>query len=406
MQTSTNSFCIMDRKYLDAIMSYSDRKLKVLVLRNRISLVDIMKFIDDDALHQMVVERFINAKINVNAKTGRYNLSEDTALHIAAEKGKTHIIKMLLDAGADRHITNNLGYTALDYSAGRQDTDCLQALLDSGSSDENGNALFYAVISRSLPCIKLLIKHKAEMGPALIKAAEFEIPEYVKLLIDSGANINFQHHEYGWTAAYEAVHAYKTDTTCLELLIAAGANINIQRDDGYAPIHRAALYGNLCATKILLNANADITKLTKDGETVLSLAYRYPKIMDILVSMGANIDINASPRSKTAIYKCIHGSYPFSGNSESFRILLLSGANPFINNDVKGYTGKSLEECKKIYFQFEQDLQNHNKKLVIVLGELASFPEGIIPALPKGGVQYQIAKQHFYKSLHDTSVAA
>jgi len=56
------------------------------------------------------------------------------------------------------------------------------------------------------------------------------------------------------------------------MLLAAGANPNVKQQGGYAPLHEAALNGNLPLVELLLAHGADPTLGSDKGQTALELA--------------------------------------------------------------------------------------------------------------------------------------
>jgi len=87
----------------------------------------------------------------------------------------------------------------------------------------------------------------------------------------------------------DAVYDGLTDV--VQYLIKAGVDINFKDLDGYAPLHRACIYGYDYdqIVKILLNAGADINIKTRFGHTALHLAayYGHEQIVKLLKSYGA-----------------------------------------------------------------------------------------------------------------------
>ncbi|HNW12634.1 MAG TPA: ankyrin repeat domain-containing protein, partial [Candidatus Rifleibacterium sp.] len=57
-----------------------------------------------------------------------------------------------------------------------------------------------------------------------------------------------------------------------EFLISLGAKIDQADNDGWAPLHLAAQQGHFPAVQSLLNAGADKTVKSENGQTALDLA--------------------------------------------------------------------------------------------------------------------------------------
>jgi thiosulfate/3-mercaptopyruvate sulfurtransferase len=69
----------------------------------------------------------VNALIKAGAPLDSQNVNGATALIYAASAGKTAIVRLLLDAGADTTLETLDGFTALDVAATRA---CLEMLRD------------------------------------------------------------------------------------------------------------------------------------------------------------------------------------------------------------------------------------------------------------------------------------
>ena len=79
-------------------------------------------------------------------------------------------------------------------------------------------------------------------------------PEVVKLLIDSGANVNIKDH-YSSTPLHNS--AVKGHTRVTQVLLENGAEVDEKNSDGDTPLGEAALYGHTEDAKILIEYGAD-----------------------------------------------------------------------------------------------------------------------------------------------------
>lgn len=159
------------------------------------------------------------------------------------------IIKMLLAAGAkiDAFDDEKLMGTALSLAAIKGKTEALTMLLEAGA-DPN-------------------ILNGTRKGPILALAAMGGHPEIVKILLAAGADPNAADEPYGYTVLHSAAEAFgapdstQTEidniTETVRLLLAAGAKINVKNADGHTPLFYARQQYRPYVEKLLLEAGAE-----------------------------------------------------------------------------------------------------------------------------------------------------
>jgi ankyrin repeat protein len=155
-------------------------------------------------------------------------------------------------------------------------------------------AIQMAVRDDSPDIVKLLINSGADVniGSTRLKFTPLHIAarkgdaELVNLLIDSGSVVNLPNHE-GTSALHYAVRAGKNEI--VELLIANGAEINIKDFEDYTPLHNAAWNGHLETVELLVSNGADINLATYDGHTAYRCAIdgKNSDVADFLEKLGA-----------------------------------------------------------------------------------------------------------------------
>jgi len=151
----------------------------------------------------------------------------ETFLHLAAAKGQAAIVRLLLDKGADVHVADGRGSSAIVPAAGSGSVETVALLLDRGA-DPGMNA-------------------SGEMS-AIHKAAATGRVEVLRLL-----------HE-------------------------RGVDVNLRLKSGTTPLHAAAMLGNRDAVVYLLENGADVNAQRDDGATPMDWAYGngHPEIRDLL----------------------------------------------------------------------------------------------------------------------------
>ncbi|WP_448218487.1 ankyrin repeat domain-containing protein [Endozoicomonas sp. 2B-B] len=228
---------------------------------------------------EVIVDHLLKAGAEVN--TAR---TEDgaTALMVAAQRGRTNCVKLLLKARANVNARNVTGATPLYFAAEKGRTGCVKLLLNAGAdrnipkTSDGATPLSIAVSRSYVECVELLIKDETDLntrfrdGNTLLLIAACK--GTMELLIKNGADLNAARTSDGATPLFIA--ALKGNTDCVETLINGGANVNAARtSDGATPLFIAALKGNTNCVETLINAGADLNAArTSDGATPLSIA--------------------------------------------------------------------------------------------------------------------------------------
>ena len=148
------------------------------VINNNIKLIRSSMFGNREA-----VKKYIEDGADVNAK----NSDGYTALYLASSNGRTEIVAMLLDAGANvnaRTNTNYWGSTALIRASENKHTEIVSMLLDNGAdvnaTDDDGDTALMRVINCN------------EEDDRPWNHVENDIIEIVEMLLENGADVNVE----------------------------------------------------------------------------------------------------------------------------------------------------------------------------------------------------------------------
>lgn len=149
--------------------------------------------------------------------------------------------------------------------------------------------------------------------PPLLQATKAGDFETVKILVESGADLDEIYNFPGTNTKDCALHSALRHPQILKFLIDSGANIEIKLSARYTPLHFAVQKavrneGNSEAIKILLDRGANVNTANIFGQTPLHYACQYAgntgnkEIIIALLNKGANIQIADEYRAKPMHY--------------------------------------------------------------------------------------------------------
>jgi ankyrin repeat protein len=230
----------------------------------------------------------------------------------AAMRGDREAVRAALARTADVNAPRSDGSTALHWAVERDDIEMVDVLLRAGAqvtarTREGVTPLQLAAENGSAPILVRLLRAGADpnaaltptQDTALMMAARTGKPDAVRALVEAGADVNAVETWGGTTALMWAVSEGHAEAA--RILVAAGADVNARSHfvaaangrgfEGRTPLQSqaeakiadfasgwltplmfAAREGNVGLARILVEAAADVDRVSGDGKTALAIA--------------------------------------------------------------------------------------------------------------------------------------
>jgi len=180
-----------------------------------------------------------------------------------------------------RFITTVISLLLLitSISCGNQDTTSQQSAESQTTVSVPKIDLHSAVVTDNIEVIKQHINAGSDVNvlepsresTPLITAAFLGKAEIAKILIDAGADLDYQNVD-GSTAIITAAVFGRTEVA--KILIDAGTDVNIQNNEGATALHSAAFFCHEEIVKALLAKGVDKTLKNKYGQTAYETVAR------------------------------------------------------------------------------------------------------------------------------------
>jgi ankyrin repeat protein len=123
-------------------------------------------------------------------------------------------------------------------------------------------------------------------------AAFFGHPKVAASLIEHGADANAPSKNSARVRPLHSAlahHRWEVSFKMAQRLIAGGADVNAKQAGGWAPLHQAAIHGQIDLAKLLLDRGADVHAKADNGKTPLDLAMagKHKEMAALLRERGA-----------------------------------------------------------------------------------------------------------------------
>lgn len=292
---------------------------------NKAALRSIFIFLLLCSFHSLTLSQNTESDSSFTTTDPNYDLL------VAAAKGDTTQIELLLLLGANVNHSNYDGVTPLMYAAQGGHLRAVEVLIDEGANINavpynQVNALLGACIAGHVEIADTLILNGAFVDTKnydgitpLMYAAAFGNDVLLDMLLFYEAKVNKQDN-VGNTALIYSVFYDNPPTT--ELLVNAGANVNSTDGKGFSPLLIAAQNGYYEHVAFLLDNGADITQSNNNGLSAISLAIinNHTDVLQLLIEKGGDVNHTISEsRNEMALASEF-------GNPEIKNLLLENGA--------------------------------------------------------------------------------
>lgn len=344
----------------------------------------------------------------------RFNLDEldndkDTPLHCAIRTAESaELTKLMIESGANLNLQNNDGDTAICVAANLDNHEAVRLLLREEDCDPNLTSnygkgpLHYSLErSESLETVKLLVESGADINRVARSDVGSPIQtacrnakagkEMVEYLLERGADLHAQAGTSGFAISSAASHG---TPEIISLLLQKGATANVIDAMGRAPIHISCVGGALNFQEIYkAGGNQNLRDRDKLKRSVFHWAAQHglPEVLEILIAeLGTElIDAPDVDDWTPLLWACRPGMVS-GANSEPtkdddqleqrqgrvFRILLGNGARPDVSGKI-GDTVWSLRHVALFNKIPKSCLQQVEEPLVSITGQ-PSVPSGIM----------------------------
>ena len=255
------------------------------------------------------------------------------ALHCAADLQRADVVDVLIDAGADIEIKDDMGRSPLHWACRSGALDVVKLLVKAGAgvraTDNDGNTCLMCASSEGhtetvrylvgLPEVDL--SHKVNDGwSALHCAADLKHADVVKVLIDAGADIEIK-DDTGHSLLHWACRSGALDV--VKLLAKAGAGVRVTDNQGHTCLMCASAQGHTDTVHYLVGLpQVDLSHKDNNGCTALHHAgdQNHADVVKVLIDAGADIEAKDDMGRPPLHWACR------SGALDVVKMLVKSGA--------------------------------------------------------------------------------
>uniref|UniRef100_A0A1A7Y1X8 Retinoic acid induced 14 n=1 Tax=Iconisemion striatum TaxID=60296 RepID=A0A1A7Y1X8_9TELE len=222
---------------------------------------------NDERLLASVEHGELDKVVSLLSKKGANAVKLDSegksALHVAAARGLTECLAVILSHGADLSVTDAAGFTPLHLAAKNNHVECCRKLIQNkcpvDTMDSSGRtSLHHAAAVGNVQIVQLLCEVKSPINlkdadgiTPLMLSAKHGHSEVCSTLLDCGAEINTSDNT-GRTALMLATES--SSVSVVDVLVQRGADLSAVDSEGNDIVHFVQLLGNSESKPALLAA--------------------------------------------------------------------------------------------------------------------------------------------------------
>lgn len=252
--------------------------------------------------NKTIIDLLLKKGSDVNIQN---SVTNQTALHCAAQEGYLDIVGKLLDSMADSNAKDHEGNTPIFYAAYSGHEDVISLLLQRGA---------HVNIKSKYGCTPL---HIASLTNANVNA--------ITTLLNCGAKVNIL-DERKRSPLHFAIE--NGNIQIVSKLVEAGANVHTETIDGYTPLHFAIKQEHMDIAEILLRRYVNTNVRSRHGITPLDVAIRNKNVTLVKLLLRRGCDEHIGSRD---VYTPLHFA-AWQGNVDVVKFLLGEGAQVNVSN--------------------------------------------------------------------------
>ena len=288
------------------------------------------------------------------------NTEGNTPLHLAVDANNAKLGTLLIAKDASIFVSNDKGYTpltlAVELAGKRTDWFFNEKTMTARDEDKNA-ALHIAARMGYAHVIKSMIEKGADIAATnnnsetpIFSALKKDSYNVIKILIsasDSPLSYISKRDFMGNSPLHTAIKEKAYNSAKFLLMTSQGIHpfVNLTNQAGKSALHEAATYGDEVFIKLLLAYNGDITSQDNSGKSPLSCAILSNKleVARLLLNSGSSPvqqDMNGVTPLHEAI-SMVQNIYDKNTGLQIIKMLRLAGGNPMAR-DLQGRTPLSL----------------------------------------------------------------